>query len=155
MYGKKIFEKIQEAMKPVFEGDTAIDPFDFWQGANFRLKIKRVEGYPNYDNSSFENQCPLLDGDDKKLEEVWNSLYNLSEFHDPKNFKTYEELAARLDRVLGIKSGSTPPVSAGPAKEAKPAPKVETKTTEVPWNSSEDTEEEDESLEYFRKLAED
>lgn len=153
-YGKKIFEKIQEAMKPVFEGDKAIDPFDFWQGANFRLKIKKVDGYPNYDNSSFEGQTPLLDGEDEKLEKIWNSLYTLGEFTDPKNFKSYDELKARLDKVLGIKS-------AGAKKDqdvlpSKSAPKMETKKVEedeTPWKSDE-SEDEDDSLDYFRKLAE-
>ena len=161
-YGKKIFDKIQEAMKPVFEGDQAIDPFDFWQGADFRLKVKRVEGYPNYDSSSFENQSPLLEGDDEALEKVWNSLYTLSEFHDAKNFKTYEELSARLDKVLGIKApaASSPGASMSastPSKmESKPVSKTMTSakedTDEVPWKAEED--EEDESLDYFRRMAE-
>lgn len=158
-YGKKIFEKIQEAMKPVFEGDAAIDPFDFWQGANFRLKIKKVDGYPNYDNSSFEAQGPLLNGDDEKLETIWNSLYHLGEFTDPKSFKTYEELKERLDKVLGNKAPNTQKTeSVGPSKTA---PKIESKAAansedsdEVPWKASEETEEEDESLDYFRRLAE-
>lgn len=161
-YGKKIFDKIQEAMKPVFEGDQAIDPFDFWQGADFRLKVKRVEGYPNYDSSSFENQSPLLEGEDEALEKVWNSLYNLSEFHDAKNFKTYEELSTRLDKVLGIKAPTAS--SAGPSKTASTPSKMESKpvskamtsaeedTDEVPWKAEED--EEDESLDYFRRMAE-
>lgn len=159
-YGKKIFEKIQEAMKPVFEGDAAVDPFDFWQGANFRLKIKRVDGYPNYDSSSFENQCPFLEGDDEQLQKVWNAQYTLSEFHDPKNFKTYEELTARLDKVLGTRTN----VSAGPSKETPSLPKVEGKSSaskamaaeekEVPWKSVVDEDEDDDSLDYFRKMAE-
>lgn len=164
-YGKKIFEKIQEAMKPVFEGEDPIDPFDFWQGADFRLKVKKVDGYPNYDASKFENQSPLLDGDDAALEQVWNSIYNLSEFHDPKNFKSYDELKARLDKVLGVKS--TPSPSAGPSKsssnqnkiEAKSASSVMTKDAddadEVPWKSnSTEEDDDDESLDYFRKMAE-
>ncbi len=165
-YGKKIFDKIQEAMKPVFEGEDPIDPFEFWQGANFRLKIKRVDGYPNYDNSIFENQCPLLDGDDSAIETVWNSLYNLNEFHDPKNFKTYEELSARLDKVLGVKAPSTNLVGASkpassPAKmESKPVSKAIASaddTEDVPWGNSKssgEVEEDDDSLDYFRKLAE-
>lgn len=157
-YGKKIFEKIQEAMKPVFEGDKAVDPFDFWQGANFRLKIKKVDGYPNYDNSSFEAQAPLLDGEDETLEKVWNSLYSLNEFTDPKNFKTYEELKARLDKVLGNKASATK--KSEDSMPSKPAPKMESKKAavtededEVPWKS-EETDEEDDSLDFFRKLAE-
>jgi len=152
-YGKKIFEKIQESMKPVFEGDTAIDPFDFWQGANFRLKIKKVEGYPNYDNSSFEAQTALFDGNDEKLEKVWDSLYTLGEFTDPKNFKSYEELKVRLDKVLGSKPAAKKIEEPLPSK---PAPKMDTKKVvedDTPWKSDED-EGEDDSLEFFRKLAE-
>jgi|LakMenE18May11ns_1017448.scaffolds.fasta_scaffold9957393_13 hypothetical protein len=157
-FGKKIFEKIQEAMKPVFEGEKAVDPFDFWQGSNFRLKIKKVDGYPNYDNSSFEAQAPFLDGDDEKLEKVWNSLYALNEFTDPKNFKSYEELKARLDKVLGNKASA--PKKSEDSMPSKPAPKMESKKAsvtededEVPWKS-EETDEEDDSLDFFRKLAE-
>lgn len=158
-YGKKIFEKIQEAMKPVFEGETAVDPFDLWQGANFRLRVKKVEGYPNYDSSVFEEPTALLDGDDAALEKIWNSMYDLSEFHDPKNFKTYEELKMRLDKVLGIKA---PSVSAGNSKPApEPSKTAKAKTTEVindeteevPWKSDGE-DDEDESLDYFRKMAE-
>jgi hypothetical protein len=152
-FGKKIFEKIQEAMKPVFEGDKAVDPFDFWQGANFRLKIKKVEGYPNYDNSSFEAQSPLFDGNDEKLEKVWNSLYTLSEFTDPKNFKSYDELKARLDKVLGSKPAA--PKKIEEPMPTKPSPKMETKKVEedMPWKADEG-EDEDDSLDFFRKLAE-
>jgi hypothetical protein len=153
-YGKKIFEKIQEAMKPVFEGEKAVDPFDFWQGSNFRLKIKKVDGYPNYENSSFEAQAPFLDGDDENLEKVWNSLYTLNEFTDPKNFKTYEELKARLDKVLGSKPAT--PKRQEDVLPTKSSPKMETKKSEeddLPWKAAE-TDEEDDSLDFFRKLAE-
>jgi len=154
-FGKKIFEKIQEAMKPVFEGDKAVDPFDFWQGANFRLKIKKVEGYPNYDNSSFEAQSPLFDGDDEKLETVWNSLYTLGEFTDPKNFKSYDELKARLDKVLGSKPAA--PKKIEEPMPTKPSPKMETKKVEedMPWKADEGEDEDDSlNLDFFRKLAE-
>ena len=153
-YGKKIFEKIQESMKPVFEGDTAIDPFDFWQGASFRLKIKKVEGYPNYDNSLFEAQTALFDGNDEKLEKVWDSLYTLGEFTDPKNFKSYEELKVRLDKVLGSKPAAKKIEEPLPSK---PSPKMDTKKVvedDTPWKSDESDEGEDDSLEFFRKLAE-
>lgn len=159
-FGKKIFEKIQEAMKPVFEGDKAIDPFDFWKGADFRLKVKKVDGYPNYDSSSFEAPSALFDGDDAKLEEVWNSLYRLGEFTDPSNFKSYEELAARLDKVLGIKGKNTQPTKepdespVAVSKKSKELVKEES-SDDLPWSSGDSEEEVDESLDYFRKLAED
>ena len=101
-YGKKIFDKIMEAMKPEFADETPINPFDFWAGYNFKLKIRRVEGYQNYDKSEFGSAEALFD-DDAKLEKIYNSLYNLNEFTDPKNFKSYEKLKERLDSVLGLK----------------------------------------------------
>jgi hypothetical protein len=159
-FGKKIFEKIQEAMVPVFDGDQALDPFDFWKGADFRLKVKKVDGYPNYDSSSFDVPSALFDGDDKKLEKIWESLYRLGEFTDPSNFKSYEELSNRLDRVLGIKGKQLP------SKEIKEQPEAssdnqkklkekepESTNDELPWSSEE--EDIDESLSYFRNLDED
>ena len=100
-YGKKIFDKIMEKMQPEFEDETAINPFDFWTGANFRLKVRKVAGFVNYDKSEFEDASPLFDGDDAKLEELWEKQYSLAEFNDPSNFKSYDELKAKLYTVLG------------------------------------------------------
>lgn len=99
-YGKKIFDKISSAMKPEFADETPINPFDFWQGANFKLKIRRVEGYPNYDASLFETPSVLFD-DDKQLEKIYKQQFSLAEIVDPSQFKTYEQLKERLDMVLG------------------------------------------------------
>ncbi len=104
-YGKKIFEKITEVMKPEFQDETPVNPFDFWEGCDLKLKIRKVDGYQNYDKSEFSKPSQFLDGDDSKLEKVYNSLYNLSEFLDPKNYKSYDELKEKLNRVLG---GSVP-----------------------------------------------
>lgn len=156
-FGKKVFEKIQESMTPVFEGDAAIDPFDFWQGANFRLKMKKVDGYPNYDNSSFEAATALFDSNDAKLEKTWDSLYTLSEFTDPKNFKSYEELQVRLDKVLGSKPAAK---KMEDALQSKAAPKMDSKKVDedrddAPWKADADgADGDDDSLEFFRKLAE-
>ena len=106
-YGKKIFDKLNDMMNPQFEDETPVNPFDFWEGANFRLKIRMVEKYPNYDKSEFDDPSALFDGDDAKLEEVYNQLNSLQELVNPKNFKTYAELEAKLHRVLGI-VGTTP-----------------------------------------------
>ena len=100
-FGKKIFDKIMEAMKPEFADETPINPFDFWAGANFKLKIRRVEGYQNYDKSEFDNASPLFDDDDK-LEKIYNSLHDLSEFTTPDKFKSYDDLKKRLVYVLGM-----------------------------------------------------
>jgi hypothetical protein len=146
-YGAKIFEKLQNAMQPEFEDESPVNPFDLWEGANFKLKIRNYEGYRNYDKSEFETASPV-EGEDSRLEEIWNSQYSLVEFLDPKNFKSYEELQTRLSRVLG---NETKPdlrvVSAAP--EARSAPAVETDS--VPWSTDDD----DESLSFFKKLADD
>lgn len=104
-YGKKIFDKLKEAMEPQFEDEEAVNPFDLWSGSNFKLKIRQVEGYRNYDKSEFDKAGPLLD-DDKALEKVWKSEYSLQDIISPSNFKTREELEARLAKVLGEPSGS-------------------------------------------------
>ena len=106
-YGKKIFDKITEAMQPEFEDEQAIDPFDFWKGANFKLKAKNVAGYRNYDSSEFASQSVLND-DDEVLEAIWKKQYSLNEFVSPEEFKSYDELKKRLDNVLGVKSASRP-----------------------------------------------
>jgi len=146
-YGAKIFEKLKNAMQPEFEDETPVNPFDLWEGANFKLKIRNYEGYRNYDKSEFESASPV-DGEDSRLEEIWNSQYSLVEFLDPKNFKSYEELLTRLSRVLG---NDTKPdlrvVTAAP--ETRSAPAVEADS--VPWSTDDD----DESLSFFKKLADD
>jgi hypothetical protein len=100
-YGKKIWDKLNEAMNPEFEDEEKVNPFDLWEGANFRLKIRTLDKYRNYDKSDFGNAGPLLEDDDT-LETIWKSQYALAEFIDIKNFKTYDELKARLDKVLGL-----------------------------------------------------
>ena len=102
-FGKKIFDKIMEAMQPEFEDETPINPFDFWQGANFKLKLKKVAGYWNYDSSEFDRVSPLLD-DDEAMEAIWKKQYSLTAFTAPDQFKSYDELKKRLDYVLGNKS---------------------------------------------------
>ena len=98
-YGAKIFDKITAAMQPEFEDEQPIDPFDFWNGANFKLKIKKVAGYWNYDSSEFDRPGPLLDDDDA-MEALWKQEYSLEEFVAPKNFKSYDDLSNRLNSVL-------------------------------------------------------
>jgi len=145
-YGKKIFDKINEVMNPQFADEKAVNPFDFWEGANFKLKIRKFEGYPNYDKSEFEPPTPLLGGDDKKLEALWNKQHHLGEFLEPKNFKTYEELQKILDSVLGT------PTEAPKSQISKPKFVAEDGGDDAPWDNSETTEDSD--LSYFQKLAE-
>ena len=162
-FGKKIFDKITEAMQPQFADEEAINPFDFWAGANFKLKIRKVEGYWNYDKSEFEKPSALLDDDDK-LERIYKGLNNLNEFSDAKNFKSYEELKKRLDYVLGAKA----PARQDPEtieedeqweaeRRGESAPKRSTPPFEIARPAArdeEDDEDADDALSYFQKLAE-
>ena len=149
-FGKKIFDKLNEKMNPEFEDETATNPFDFWEGADLKLKIRNVEGYRNYDKSEFAEVSPLLEGDDSKLETVYESMFSLQEFLDRKNFKTYAELQAKLDMVLGL-AGSTPTSSVVTAEENV----VEMpKQKEVSAPKIESSDSDDENLSFFEKLAE-
>lgn len=150
-FGKKIFQKIQDALKPEFDTDKPVDVFDFWVGANFRLKVRKVEGYPNYDNSFFEGPSAICDGNDVRMEEVWNTEHDLNELVSPKNFKTYDELKTRLNRVLGNTSKAGPTTEAKVIQEAKSKPK----TADVPWSAPEASADDDEALAYFKGLADD
>lgn len=155
-YGKRIFDKIVESQQPEFDDETPVNPFDLWDGANFRLKIRKVEGYRNYDKSEFDSPTALLD-DDEELEKVWKQEKSLTEFLDAKNFKSYDELKSKLYRVLALDGGPTAntmtadEVVSTPAVEPKaaPAPKAEEDTP--PWDDSDD----DDSLSFFKKLADD
>lgn len=104
-YGKKIFDKLEDAWDPKFPGEIPIDPFDMWGGADFQVKVRIVDDWVNYDKSEFSKPSELLGGDEKALEEVYNQMYTLEEFIDPKNYKSYDELHARLMVVLGETAG--------------------------------------------------
>ena len=149
--GKKIFDKITEAMQPAFEDETPVNPFDFWQGANFKLKIRKVDGYWNYDKSEFEAPSALFDDDDK-LEEVWKKQYALKEFTDTTNFKSYDELKTRQDTVL---AGTTTVGNVTDVMEDEPVETVtvDTKEEPAPKVTVTDNDEED-TMSYFEKLAE-
>jgi hypothetical protein len=153
-YGKKIWDKINEAMNPQFEDEQPVNPFDFWEGADFKLKIRKVEGYRNYDKSEFDAPGALLGGDDEQLEAVYNSLHALQELVDPKNFKTYDELKAKLNRVLGL--GGSKPVASKPFddEEETTAPAPVAKQAAAPKQKSVVTEDEDDDMSFFAKLAE-
>ena len=147
-YGKKIFDKLNDLMNPEFEGDKAINPFDLWGGCNLRLKIRTVDNFRNYDKSDFESPGPLLN-DDAELEAIWKSEHALQEFLKPENFKTYDELKARLTRVLQL--GSTTEATVN--KEMPAAAPRSRKEAEPAMAAGGDDD--DEGLDYFRKLAED
>ena len=156
-FGKKIFDKCMEAMQPAFEDETPVNPFDFWEGANFKLKIRKVDGYWNYDKSEFEAPSPLFDNDDA-IEEVWKQQYALNEFTAPSNFKSYDELKTRLDMVL---AGTTTVGNVTTLMEDEPVENtvsVDTVEEPVPTSSTvtiSSTDEEDDTMDYFQKLADD
>jgi hypothetical protein len=140
-FGKKIFDKITEAMNPEFADETPVNPFDLWEGANFKLKIRKVEGYQNYDKSEFAEKSALFGGDDEKLEELWKSEYSLKEFTEKKHFKSYEQLKGRLDKALGFEAVQP---------RTKAADTTPTVDEEVSFDSS---GVDDEDLDYFKSLA--
>jgi len=142
-YGKKIFEKISSALKPEFEDESPTDAFDLWTGANFKLKVRMADGYPNYDKSEFEKPSVLGGFEDEDLEELWKKCNSLKEFVSPENFKSYDQLKTRLDTVLGTKR--TPVVKSDESFESE-------EVQSAPTNTSEDDE--DDTLSYFQKLAE-
>ena len=146
-YGKKIFDKIMASMQPEFEDETPINPFDFWEGANFKLKIRKVDGFWNYDKSEFDSVTPLADSDEK-LDGIWKSQYSLQDFLAPTNFKSYDELKKRLDDVL---SGTV---------TASAASMIDEDVVETPQFKSEPQpnipsvdEGDDDTMSYFQKLA--
>ena len=155
-YGKKIFDKLNAAMNPEFEDEEPLNPFDLWNGANFKLKIRKVEGYQNYDKSEFDAPAALLDDDDE-LESVWKKEYPLATFLERSNFKTYDEVKSRLNKVLALGAVSSEKVSskqdmweeapvaraAAPKATPKAAPKVD-----LPWD-----DQEDEDMAMFQRLA--
>jgi len=107
-FGKKIFDKITEAMNPDFADETPVNPFDMWEGANFKLKIRNVEGYRNYDKSEFADKSALFDGEDSKLEALWKKEFSLKEFTEKSQFKSYDVIKTRLDKVLGFEGVEMP-----------------------------------------------
>ena len=161
-FGKKIFDKIMEAMQPEYEDETAINPFDFWAGANFKLKLKKVAGYWNYDSSEFAAPAPLLDDDDA-LEALWKKQYSLAELVASDQFKSYDQLQNRLQMVLGRKSSNRPldeetdnedndRGSYAPDFSSRRAEETVAAATKPSVESA--SEDEDDALSYFQKLAE-
>jgi len=154
-FGKKIFDKITEAMNPEFADETPVNPFDLWDGANFKLKIRNVEGYRNYDKSEFADKEPLLDGDDERLEKLWQQEYSLKEFLQPKNFKSYEQLKARLDKVLGFDGGDVvAKTRAEDVAVGSSMPEIDDDISSGLNQVDSAIAESDEELDYFKNLAE-
>ena len=147
-FGKKIFDKISEVMNPQFDDESPMNPFDFWEGANFKLKVRKVDGFWNYDKSEFEAAAALLEGNDTQLEEVYGKLYSLKQFLTEENFKSYDELKEKFNRVVtGSSVTGTVEKFTAKTKPVETAPVVEDTTP----TASDD----DETLSYFAKLADD
>ena len=153
-FGKKIFDKIMETMQPAFEDETPINPFDFWEGANFKLKLRKVDGYWNYDKSEFAGPSALLNGDDTELEALWGKQYSLKEFTDNSNFKSYDELKKRLDVVLSGTTTVGNVVEMSTAFDDSPNTVVTVDTPEEPAPTITVSEDDDDTMSYFEKLAE-
>lgn len=160
-YGKKIFDKISEAMNPPFDDEgrpmdhpkydptNAFNPFDLWKGANFKLRIRQIDGYRNYDMSLFDSPSPLS-GDDEKLESIWKKEHSLKEFVDPKNFKSYAELKAKLESVLELDSSVTQPKPRASKEEDVFASASKRQSVSDDFNMDDDDD-----LKAFRALADD
>ena len=151
-YGKKIFDKIMETMQPAFEDETPVNPFDFWEGADFKLKLRKVDGYWNYDKSEFADPSALSKKDDE-LEEIWGKQYSLKEFTDNSNFKSYDELKKRLDVVLSGTTtvGNVTEMTTSFDDSPEVSVVVDTKEEPAPTIT---VSEDDDTLSYFEKLAE-
>ena len=157
-FGKKIFDKITASMQPEFEDEEPINPFDFWKGANFKLKIKQVAGFWNYDSSEFGKTEALLD-DDAELEKIYDKIYDLSEFTAPDQFKSYDELKSRLDSVLARKAVVTPQMDTEELEDLseglnRPSTEELNEISNLSAAATATTEDEDDALSYFQKLAE-
>jgi hypothetical protein len=163
-FGKKIFDKLNDLMNPQFEDENPVNPFDFWEGADFRLKIRKVEGYPNYDKSEFDDPTPIAD-DDSEIETIWNQQHKLQDLLDASNFKDYNDLKAKLHRVLAVNEDAYTPATAEEdsrnedidlsnfgAKKSAPEPTLK---TAMPESSSvaPAMDDDDDDLSIFQELA--
>lgn len=157
-FGKKIFEKIKSAMQPEFDDEDPMDPFDFWEGADFKLRVRKVDGWVNYDRSEFGDQGELYDGDEARLEQVYESMHDLEDLIAPDKFKSYDELKRKLNKVLCIEEDAGPAAAPRQEREA-PAPRqtdeVYDSSDDSTPESSDDDDDGGSALDYFKKLADD
>jgi hypothetical protein len=156
-FGKKIFDKIMDKMQPEFPGEEPINPFDFWTGADFQLKIRNVAGYRNYDKSEFKASAPLLEADETRLEATYNQLHDMSEFTAPSSYKSYDELKGRLEVVLGQSTGAGATVKNDSLTETAEVVSAREQEPQVIASAPEPNitaaADEDDTLSYFAKLA--
>ena len=150
-FGKKIFDKIMDVMQPQFQDESPVNPYDFWEGADFKIKIRNVQGWVNYDSSEFASKSEFLGGEEPKLEEIYGQCHNLQDFIDPKNYKSYDELKTKMNRVLGETAPMTTAESIALDESATTSstPKV----APDPVTPAVAATDEDDTLSYFAKLA--
>jgi len=159
-YGKKIFEKIEEKMHPQFQDEEAVNPFDFWKGADFKLKVRKVDGYINYDKSEFANPAPLFGGDDAKLEALWKTQFSLKDFTSPKEFKSYDELKRKFDSVIGGSVSASrraeeieEEIAEATEQWSAPTPSPKSKSAKEIKRENEEEEFSGDAMSYFERLA--
>lgn len=154
-YGTKIFAKLMNAANPEFEDEKSFDPFNFWEGAPFKLKIRNVEGFKNYDKSEFGECGPLFDGNDDAMELVWKSQYPLQEFLSPKNFKPYEEIKTKFYSVINAQPRVESKENGGDDDDGVPAPKPSPVRQSKPSADTVKTKDDDDDFELFRTMLDD
>lgn len=147
VFGKKIFDKINDLMQPPFPDEDPCDPFDLWEGADFRLKIRMVDKFPNYDKSDFAKPAPLFDGDEAKLRALYDQLHDIGTYVDPTTFKSYDELKRKFIEVTGENEGAMANVPVAEAKQEE--------TAEYKEPAAVVTADEDDDISYFTQLAQD
>ena len=152
-YGKKIFEMLKDKMQPQFQDETPVNPFDLWEGADFKIKVRKVDGYWNYDKSEFADPSALSKKDDE-LEKIWGQTHSLTAFTDNSNFKSYDELKKRLDVVLSGTTTVGNVVEMSSAFDDSPTTVVTVDTPEEPAPTITVSEDDDDTMSYFEKLAE-
>jgi hypothetical protein len=155
-FGKKIFDKIKDVMQPQFQDEEPLNPFDFWKGADFKIKIRQVEGYRNYDKSEFDKPKTVSD-DDAEIETIWSGEHSLSDFLDARHFKSYDELKKKLEQVLNA-TGTSVRAEAADLDKPRSAPAATSSADRVQARAAAKPaveEEDDDSLSYFSKLAAD
>jgi hypothetical protein len=156
-FGKKIFDKIKDVMQPQFQDEESVNPFDFWKGADFKIKIRQVEGYRNYDKSEFDKPKAVSE-DDADIEKIWSEEHSLSEFLDARHFKSYDELKKKLEQVLNATGASTARAESVDLEKPRAAPAATSSADRVQARAAAKPavdEDDDESLSYFAKLAAD
>ena len=162
-FGKKIFDKLNDLINPTFEDERPVNPFDFWEGANFRLKIRKFEGYPNYDKSEFDQPSAIAE-DDSVIEGIWNQQHKLQELVDPKNFKSYAELKTKLYRVLALGEDASVPSTAeedddldlssfGNTSKSAPEPTLKEAMPAASTSQGMSMDDDDDDLSIFKELA--